>query len=215
MPKYSRCTFGNTATVEAFDIAEREPGQGEVRVKVGFAGVNPIDAVMRSGAYAQSASFKTELPLVLGIEGAGMVDKVGPGVADVKAGDRVAWCLSGGTWADKAIVPAWRLTKVPDGMPLDVAAALQVQGMAAHYLSTATFPIQVGDVCLVHAGASGTGQLLIQLCKLQGATVIATAGSKEKADIAKARGAEHVILYREADFQKRVGVAPPGTGGAT
>lgn len=197
-------TFGNTSPIEAFDVPEREPGQGEVRVKVGFAGVNAIDGVMRSGAYAQSSSFKTDLPLVLGIEGAGTVDKVGAGVTDIRAGDRVAWCLSGGTWAEKAIVPAWRLVKVPDSMPLDVAAAFQVQGMAAHYLSTATFPIQVGDTCLVHAGASGTGQLLVQLCKLQGAKVIATAGSKEKGEIARVRGAEHVILYRETDFQKRV-----------
>ena len=198
-------TFGAGATVESFDVPEREPGQGEVRVKVGFAGVNPIDIAMRNGAFAQSASFKTSLPLVLGIEGAGLVEKVGAGVTNVKPGDRVAWCLSGGTYAEKAIVPAWRLVIVPDGVPLDVATALQVQGMAAHYLTISAFPLQNLDTCLVHGAAGGTGQLLTQFCKLAGGSmVIATVSSKEKGDIAKARGADHVINYKEADFHKKV-----------
>lgn len=190
--------------VEVHDVPEAEPGQGDVRVKVAFAGVNAIDNAMRAGAFSQSASFKTALPLMLGIEGAGEVDKVGPSVTEVKPGDRVAWCLSGGGYAEKAIVPAWRLVPIPSGIPLDIAAALQVQGSAAHYLALAAFPLQEGDVCLVHGGAGGTAQLLTQICKLAGATVIATVGSKEKADIAKARGADHVLNYREADFETRV-----------
>jgi NADPH:quinone reductase len=196
--------FGAGAVVEAFDLPEQEPGQGEVRVKVAFAGVNAIDLAMRAGAFAQSASFKTNLPLVLGLEGSGEVEKVGAGVTSFKPGDRVAWCLSGGTYAERAVVPEWRLVRVPEGIPLDVAAALQLQGSAAHYLTTNTFPVQKGDICLIHAGASGTGQLLIQICKLMGASVIATAGSKEKADIARARGADQVITYRDTDFLKKV-----------
>jgi NADPH:quinone reductase len=203
-------TFGGA--VEAFDHPERDPGQGEVRVKVGFAGVNAIDLAMRNGAFAQSASFKTTLPLVLGIEGAGEVEKVGADVTTVKAGDRVAWCLSGGAFAEKAVVPAWRLVRVPDGVPLDVAAALQVQASAAHYLTTAAFPVQAGDICLVHGAAGGTGQILTQFCKLAGGSVIATVSSKEKGDIAKARGADHVINYRESDFQKKVLEITGGAG---
>ena len=205
-------SFGAGATIEAFDVPEREPGQGEVRVKVGFAGVNPIDLAMRNGAFAQSASFKTALPLVLGIEGAGEVEKVGAGVTLVKPGDRVAWCLSGGNYAEKAIVPAWRLVPVPAGVPLDVAAALQVQGSAAHYLASNTFPVQEGDICLVHGAAGGTAQLLTQICKIMGTTVIATVGSKEKGEIAKARGADHVINYRETDFLKAVLEITGGAG---
>ena len=205
--------FGAASVVEAFDVPDREPGKGEVRVKVAFAGVNPIDNAMRAGAFAQSATHKTALPLVLGIEGAGEVEKVGEGVSEFKPGDRVAWCLSGGSFAEKAIVPAWRLTYVPKSVPLDVAAALQVQGSAAHYLTTAAFPVQNGDICLVVGGAGGTGQLITQFSKLAGATtVIAAVGSAEKAAIAKSRGADHVINYRETDFQKKVLEITHGAG---
>ena len=200
------------AAVELFDSPEREPGQGEVRVKVGFAGVNQIDLALLAGAFAQSSSFRTALPLVLGVEGAGEVEKVGAGVTTVKPGDRVAWCLSGGSYAEKTIVPAWRLAPVPDGVPLDVAAALQVQGSGAHYLTTSTFPVQGGDICLVHGAAGGTGQILTQFCKLAGGSVIATVSSKDKGDIAKARGADHVIDYRESDFQKKVLEITGGAG---
>ena len=203
-------TFGGA--VEVFDMPERDPGQGEVRVKVAFAGANPLDLAMRAGAFAQSTSFKTTLPLALGIEGAGEVEKIGAGVTNVKPGDRVAWCLSGGSYAEKAIVPAWRLVPVPNGLPLDVAAGLQVQGSAAHYLTTSTFPVQNGDICLVHGAAGGTGQILTQFCKLAGGSVIATVSSKEKGDIAKARGADHVINYREADFHKKVLEITNGAG---
>lgn len=203
-------SFGGT--VEAFDLPDRDPGQGDVRINVAFAGVNPIDLAMRAGAFAQSTSFQTNLPLALGIEGAGEVEKVGAGVTNVKPGDRVAWCLSGGSYAERAVVPAWRLVPVPDGIPLDVAAALQVQASAAHYLTTSTFPVQNGDICLVHGAAGGTGQILTQFCKLAGGSVIATVSSKEKADVAKARGADHVINYREADFQKKVLELTKGAG---
>lgn len=203
-------SFGGA--VEMFDVAEREPGQGEVRVNVGFAGVNAVDGAMRKGAFAHSATFKTSLPLVLGLEGAGEVDKVGPGVTHVAPGDRVAWCLSGGAFAERTIVPAWRLVPVPAGVPLDVAAALQIQGLAAHYLTTSAFPVQSGDICLVHGAAGGTGQILTQFCKLAGGSVIATVSTKEKAEIAKARGADHVINYRETDFQKNVLEVTNGAG---
>jgi NADPH2:quinone reductase len=182
--------FGGANAVEVMDTARPEPGQGDAVVKVAFAGVNFIDVYMRNGK----------------------VEKVGAGVTNVKPGDRVAWCLSRGSYAEAASVPAWRLAPVPDGVPLDVAAALQLHGCTAHYLTAHCFPVQKGDVCLVHAAAGGTGQLLTQLCKLKGGSVIATVGTQDKAAIARNRGADHIIYYREEDFQRRVLEITNGAG---
>ncbi len=185
-------------------LAIPEPGPGEALVKVAFAGINFVDIYMRRGDYAHSTRHGGDLPMILGREGAGEVLKVGPGVADLKPGDRVAWCITQGSYAEQAVVPAWRLVPVSSDVPLDIACALQLQGSTAHYLATSTFPIRDGDTVLIHSAAGGVGQLLVQIAKGLGATVIATVGSDPKAAIAEARGADHVIVYTREDFLPRV-----------
>ena len=194
--------FGGPEALEVLTITTPEPGPGEVLVKVAFAGVNFVDTYMGRGAYESSAA--AGLPAVLGCEGAGEIAKLGAGVTDLKVGDRVAWCVAPGAYAEYCAVPAWRLVPVPASIPLDLACALQLQGSTAHFLSTATFPLQAGDTALVHSGAGGVGQILIQLAKARGATVIATVGTDAKAVIAKARGADHVIVAAKEDLVARV-----------
>ena len=203
--------FGGAEVLQMLEMPAPDPGPGEVRVKVAMAGINFIDVYMRSGAYRGSDTYKTPLPMVLGMEGAGTVDAVGQGV-DLKTGARVAWCIHRGAYAQYAIVPAWKLVALPDAMPWDVATALQLQGCTAHYLTHSAFPLQPGQICLLHAGAGGVGQLLIQLAKARGATVIATVGSPEKARIARLRGADHTILYKQQNFQEQVQKITDGQG---
>lgn len=205
-------TFGDAEALELLDVDDPQPGPGEVLVRLAVAGVNFMDIYMRSGAYRTSHTYETPLPMILGMEGAGEVETVGPGVADLKPGQRVAYCLVRGSYADKAVVPAWRLVPVPDGIPLEIAAALQLQGCTAHYLTHSAFRLGPDHVCLIHSGAGGVGQLAIQLAKARGATVITTVGNRDKADIAKARGADHVILYEEEDFLERVKEITDGRG---
>ena len=196
--------FGGPEVLAVRSVDVPAPGSGEVRVQVEFAGVNYIDVYMRSGAYARSETYRTPLPMVLGMEGAGTVDAIGDGVEGFDVDARVAWCIVRGAYAEYAVVPAWRLVPVPEEVSLDTACALMLQGSTAHYLTHSVRQLPAGDVCLVHAGAGGVGQLLIQLAKRAGATVIATAGSAEKAAIARERGADHAILYREVDFRAEV-----------
>jgi NADPH2:quinone reductase len=181
-------------------------------VRLDYAGVNFIDVYMRTGQYARSQTYRTPLPMILGMEGGGTVVALGEGVTEVAAGDRVAYCIVRGSYAQYAAVPASKLVKVPPGIPLPAATALMLQGLTAHYLSHSAFALAAGHVCLVHAGAGGVGQLLIQLAKLRGATVIATAGSAEKAAIVHELGADHVIQYRETDFREEVMKATGGQG---
>ena len=204
--------FGGADALEVMTMAEPGPGPGEAQVRVAFAGVNFIDVYMRSGRYARSDTYKTPLPLVLGMEGAGTVSKLGPGVGDLKIGDRVAWCISPRSYAEHVCVPAMRLVPVPADVPLDMACALQLQGATAHYLTQSAFPIRQGDVALVHSGAGGVGQILVQILKGSGATVITTVGSDEKAAIAKRLGADHVVVYTREDFQARVMEITGGRG---
>lgn len=192
--------FGGPQTLESMDVDRPRPGPGEVLVKVNYAGVNYIDVYMRSGIYGRSKTYETPLPMVLGMEGSGTVAACGPDVDGFREGDAVAWCLSRGSYAEYAVVPAWRLVKVPAGVPPAVATALMLQGMTAHYLTHSAFPLKEGHTCLVHAAAGGVGQLLVQLAKMRGARVIATVGSREKAELAGERGADFCILYREDDF---------------
>lgn len=204
--------FGGPDALEMLEQPVPEPGEGEALVRLAYAGINFIDVYMRSGHYARSATYRTPLPMVLGMEGAGAVAKLGPGVEGLKEGDAVAWCIHRGAYADYAVVPAWRLVKVPDGVPLDVATALQLQGCTAHYLTHSAFALGEGHACLVHAGAGGVGQLLTQLARARGATVIVTVGSQEKAEIAHALGAGHAILYAQEDFRERVMDITDGRG---
>jgi len=204
--------FGGPECLEYRDWPDPEPAPGEAVVKLEHAGINFIDVYMRSGHYARSQTYQTPLPMTIGMEGGGKVATLGEGVNGLKAGDRVAYCIVRGSYAQYAAVPAWKLVKVPDTVPLPVATTLMLQGSTAHYLSHSAFPLQPGHACLVHAGAGGVGQLLIQLAKLRGATVIATAGSRDKADIAAKCGADHVVLYREVDFREEVMKITGGKG---
>lgn len=196
--------FGGPENLQHMEWPDPAPATGEAVVKIEYAGINFIDVYMRSGHYARSHTYQTPLPMTIGMEGGGTVVALGEGVTGLKVGDRVAYCIVRGSYAQYAEVPAWKLVKVPDEVPLPVATTLMLQGNTAHYLSHSAFALGPGHICLVHAGAGGVGQLLIQLAKLRGANVITTVGSKDKAEIVKSRGADHFILYRDADFREEV-----------
>jgi NADPH2:quinone reductase len=171
-----------------------QPGEGEALVKVDAAGVNFIDTYKREGLY------KTPLPLTLGEEGAGTVVAVGSGASEVREGDRVAWAGVGGAYADFARVPTRQLVPIPRDVPTEIAAAVMLQGMTAHYLAISTFPLKQDDRCLIQAAAGGVGLLLVQIAKKRGAYVIGTAGTDEKAELARNAGADHMIVYTREDF---------------
>jgi NADPH2:quinone reductase len=170
------------------------PKAGEALVRIAAAGVNFIDVYFRTGLY------KADLPFTPGNEAAGTVESVGEGVDTVKPGDRVAWAGPRGSYAEYNAVPAAQLMKLPDGVDFSTAAAAMLQGMTAHYLTHSTFPLKKGDTALIHAAAGGAGSLTVQMAKMLGATVIGTAGSDEKAAIAKQAGADEVIVYTKQDF---------------
>ena len=175
------------------------PAAGEALVRIRAAGVNFIDTYFRTGAYKAP-----QLPFTPGAEAAGDVIAIGDGVTHVAVGDRVAFVGSLGCYAEQGLFPAERLIKLPDAVGYDTAAAAMLKGLTAQYLLHQTFKVQAGDTILVHAAAGGVGQILCQWGKALGATVIGTAGSQDKADLAKSLGADHVILYREEDFPARV-----------
>jgi NADPH:quinone reductase len=179
-------------------VAVPVPGAGEALVRMDFAGVNFIDVYKRTGLY------KVPLPSTIGEEGAGTVEALGDGVTEVRVGDRVAWASVLGAYAEYAIVPAARLVTVPSEVDNRVAAAVMLQGMTAHYLATTIFPLRPGDRCLVHAAAGGVGLLLVQIAKRRGAYVIGTAGSDEKAQLARSAGADEVVIYTRQDFVAEV-----------
>jgi NADPH2:quinone reductase len=190
---------GGPEALHAERIPVPEPGRGEALVRVEASGVNFIDVYQRSGQY------RLALPATLGGEGAGEVAAVGEGVRDVRVGDRVAWALGGsGSYAEYATVPAARLVPLPAGVSARVGAAVMLQGMTAHYLATSTFPLREGDRCLVHAAAGGVGLLLVQIAKRRGARVIGTAGTDEKAALAREAGADEMIVYTREDFAEEV-----------
>ena len=169
-------------------------GPGDVLVRIDAAGVNFIDVYHRTGLY------KLDLPFTPGMEGAGVVEETGSEVIGFKPGDRVAYAMTRGSYAECALVPEKNLVAVPDGIATEVAAATMLQGMTAHYLTRSTYPLKPGHTALVHAAAGGTGQIVVQLAKLAGARVIATVGNDEKAQIARAAGADETILYDSQDF---------------
>jgi NADPH:quinone reductase len=188
------------------DVPRPEPKAGEAVVKIEAAGVNFIDVYHRTGAY------KASFPLTLGQEGAGTVAAVGPGVAGVRVGDRVASVAMAGSYAEYAAVPAEKLVALPEGIGFEQAAAAMLQGMTAQYLTSSTYLLKAGDTCLVHAAAGGVGQLLCQIAKIHGATVIATAGGQEKTGIALQAGADEVIDYKTEDFEEKVKRITDGKG---
>ncbi len=186
-------TTGGADVLVVEERATPEPGPGEVLVEVVAAGVNFIDVYQREGVYPM------EMPFVACSEGAGTVVATGPGVDGLSTGDRVAWGQALGSAARYATLPASALVGVPDAVDLDDAAAVMLQGMTAHYLTTSTFPVEEGTVALVHAAAGGVGQLLVQMVRARGGVVVATAGGREKCATAARLGADHVIDYREVD----------------
>lgn len=190
--------FGGLDALKIEEVAVPEPRAGEVRVKIEAIGVNFLDIYQRMGRYQGT------LPFTLGQEASGIVDAVGPDVQDVNPGDRVAYAMAQGSYAEYAIVPAWRLVSIPAGVDADQAAAALVQGMTAHYLTFSTYPLKEGDTALVHAAGGGTGQLLVQVAKHCGARVIGTVSTEEKAALAREAGADDVIFYTQTDFEAEV-----------
>ena len=189
---------GGPEVLEATQVADPVPGDGELLVAVAAAGVNFIDVYRRTGLYP------VPLPSVPGSELAGRVLAVGAGVTDVVPGDLVASSDAAGAYAELAVVPAARAVRVPDGVTAEQAAAVLLQGLTAQYLVTDTFPLRSGQRCLVHAAAGGVGLLLVQLARSLGAEVFATVGSPAKADLARAAGAHHVVVTSEQDFRAAV-----------
>jgi NADPH2:quinone reductase len=186
---------GGPEAMELVELPVPEPKANEAVVKLSASGVNFIDVYNREGRY------KVPLPFVLGQEGAGTVTAVGADVKSVKVGDHVAWASVLGSYAEYAAVPAERLVPVPKGVSDREAAAAMLQGMTAHYLSHDTYPLKRGETALVHAGAGGVGLLLIQMAHNIGARVLTTVSTEEKAKLARAAGADEVILYSQADFE--------------
>ena len=198
--------YGGPEALQYEEIALPKPDAGEARIKIEAAGVNFIDVYHRIGSYPG------QLPLTPGMEAAGIVDAVGPGVSDVKPGDRVAYAMQQGSYAEYAVVPVWRLVLIPEDLNIRTAAAVMLQGMTAHYLSHSTYPLQKGDTALVHAAAGGVGLLLVQMAKRCRARVIGTVSTEEKASLAKEAGADEVILYTQADFEEETRCLTGGQG---
>ncbi len=189
------------------ELGDPAPGPGELLVDVAASGVNFIDAYQRSGVYPRPT------PFVAGSEGAGVVSEVGDDVSGVYVGDRVAWAMvDGGGYAERVVVPAERSVPVPDGVDLDVAAAVLLQGMTAHFLCESTFRVAEGDTVLVHAAAGGLGLLLTQMVSHKGARVIGTTSTAEKAALARGAGASDVVLYTEQDVAAEVDRLTGGRG---
>lgn len=195
-----------------------EPKANETVVQIKASGVNFIDVYFREGRYS------TLLPFVNGQEAAGLVTNIGSDVTHIQVGDRVAYASALGSYAEYAAVPGARLVKIPEGLDFDDAAAVMLQGMTAHYLTHSTYKLQKDETALVHAAAGGVGLLLVQMAKKIGARVIATAGTPEKAQLARDAGADECIIYSQADFEvetqritngKGVDVVYDGVGKAT
>jgi len=192
-------TFGGPEVLTLEDIAVPAPGAGQVRVKQHAIGINYTDVYSRIGLYPPPAG----LPFVVGSEAAGEVVDVGAGVTDVKRGDRVAY-VSPGCYTAERLVPADRVVKLPAAIGYEEAAAMMLKGLTVEYLLRRTFKVEKGATVLIHAAAGGIGLIFCQWANHLGATVIGTVGSKEKAELARAHGCHHTILYREEDFPARV-----------
>ncbi len=197
---------GGPEKMELVETPKPSPGPGQVLVKLAAIGVNFIDIYFRTGLY------KAPAPVSLGMEGAGVVEAVGAGVEGVKAGDRVAYCMVRGSYAEYAVVPADMIVPIPAALDFEAAAAVMLQGMTAHYLTASTYALKPGDTCLVHAAAGGTGRLIVQMAKMRGARVIGTASTRDKAALATQAGADEMILYTECEFDQEVKRLTAGRG---
>ena len=197
---------GGPEKMDLVDLPQPVPGPGQALVKIAASGVNFIDVYFRTGLY------KAELPITLGSEAAGTVESIGPGVTGVAPGDRVAYAMTRGSYAQYAVVPAAQLVKLPATVDFQTAAAAMLQGMTAHYLTHSTFVLKSGDTCLVHAAAGGAGLLLVQMAHRAGARVFGTVSTDAKAQLAKQAGADEVILYTHQDFEAEVKRLTGGRG---
>ena len=197
---------GGPEVLQLDEVQVGAPGQGQVRVRHTAIGVNFVDTYQRTGLYPM------QLPQVAGNEGAGVVEAVGPGVTSLKAGDRVAYTGQIGSYCGERLLPAERLVKIPEGVSDEQAASMMLKGMTVQYLIHRTYPVKAGDTVLWHAAAGGVGLIACQWLKALGATVIGTVGSAEKAKLAKAHGADHVINYSTENFVERVKAITGGKG---
>jgi NADPH:quinone reductase len=200
--------FGGPEVLKLEELPIPQPGPGQALVKIEASGVNFIDVYHRTGLYPAS------LPRLMGVEGAGVVEAVGPEATEVQAGDRVAYAFTGapGAYGEYALVPAARLVTLPHTVDSRTAAAAMLQGMTAHYLTRSTYPLTKGDSCLIHAAAGGVGLLLCQMAKRLGARVFATVSTEEKARLAQEAGADVAIRYTEQDFEAEVKRLTDGKG---
>lgn len=198
--------YGGPEVLAYTDVEKPAPKAGEALVRIEAIGVNFIDVYHRTGLYP------LPLPFTPGTEAAGTVEAVGEGVGDLRAGDRVAYAIAVGSYAEYASVPAPRLVKLPDGIDAEHAAAAMLQGMTAHYLVTSTYALKRGETALVHAAAGGVGLLLIQMAKRIGARVFGTVSTEEKAELAREAGADEVIIYTKQDFQEETRRLTNGRG---
>ena len=188
------------------EVPDPTPGAGQVLIAIEAVGVNFIEVYQRTGLYP------VPLPATPGSEAAGAIVAVGPGVTEFRAGDRVAWQGGSGAYAERAAVPVERVVRLPDGVDTKQGAAAMLQGMTAHYLACSTFPLAPDHTCLVHAAAGGVGLLLCQIAKRRGARVIGTVSTPQKAALARAAGADDVVLYTEQDFEAEVKRVTGGAG---
>jgi NADPH2:quinone reductase len=199
-----RC--GSPEALEVVELSKPTPGPKQALVKIEASGINFIDVYFRTGLY------KADLPFTPGSEAAGIVEAVGPDVTEVAVGDRVVYAMARGSHAEYAVLPAWQLVKVPDGIDLKVAAAAMLQGMTAHYLTHSTYPLKKGDTALLHAAAGGAGLLIVQMAKMLGARLIGTVSTDAKAALAKEAGADEIIFYTRQDFEVEVKRLTGGRG---
>jgi NADPH2:quinone reductase len=197
---------GGPEVLQWDEVAVGAPGPGEVQVRHAACGVNFVDCYQRSGLY------QVPLPFTAGNEGAGVVEAVGPGVTAVKPGDRVAYAMAPGSYCELRNMTADRLCLLPEGLSFEQGAAMMLKGMTVQYLIRRTHKVEPGETVLFHAGAGGVGLVACQWLKVLGATVIATAGSEEKCQLARAHGADHCINYRTEDFVARVRELTGGEG---
>jgi NADPH:quinone reductase len=189
---------GGPEQLKVVEIPTPKPGPKDALVRIAASGVNFLDVYFRKGLY------KADLPFTPGSEAAGTVEAVGSDVTEVAPGDRVAYAMVRGSYAEYAVVVAAQLVKIPAGVEFETAAAVMVQGMTAHYLTHSTYAVQPGDVCLVHAAAGGAGGMIVQMAKARGGRVFGTVSTEQKAQVAREAGVDEAILYTEKDFETEV-----------
>jgi NADPH2:quinone reductase len=199
--------FGGPEALQYEDVEIPRAGAGEAVVKIAASGLNYLDVQYRTGRVKAPT-----MPFTIGAEASGLVTEIGPGVTDVQVGDRVGYAMSVGSYAEYAVVPAWKLVPLPAGLDLQIAAGAMLQGLTAHYLTHSTFVLKPGDTALVHAAAGGVGSMIVQVARILGARVIATAGTEAKGELARQAGAHEVIIYSTQDFESEVKRLTNGRG---